>query len=95
MAGLINTVGILTHLSLASFKCVTQANSADPDRTLQNTASDQGLCSLLTECSIKFQIKIKNITEQPIKQKWPGPIDNSGKFHSAYMGFENLLSRYL
>ena len=24
---------------------------------------------------------MKNTTQQPLKQKWTGPIDNSGKFH--------------
>ena len=33
-------------------------NSADPDQTPQNMASDQGLHCLLTVCSIKFKIKI-------------------------------------
>ena len=29
---------------------------------------------------------MKNTTQQPLKWKWTGPIGNSGKFHSAYMG---------
>ena len=34
--------------------CGTYANNADPDQTLQNAASDQGLHCLLTESSIKI-----------------------------------------
>ena len=26
-------------------------------------------------------MKMKNTTQQPLKWKWIGPIDNSGKFH--------------
>ena len=29
-------------------------------------------------------MKITN--KQPLKRKWTDPIDNSGKFHSAWMG---------
>ena len=29
---------------------------------------------------------MKNTTQQPLKQKRAGPIDKSGKFHSALMG---------
>ena len=29
---------------------------------------------------------MKNTTQQTLKQKSTGPIDKSGKFHSAYMG---------
>ena len=28
---------------------------------------------------------MKNTTKQPLKGKWTGPIDNSGKSHLAYM----------
>ena len=28
----------------------------------------------------------KNTTQLPFKQKWTGPIDNSGNFHLAKMG---------
>ena len=42
--------GTLTHISLASF-CGTLANSAKPDQTHQNAASDQVLHCLLTEVS--------------------------------------------
>ena len=27
-----------------------------------------------------------NTTQQPLKQKWTGPIDNRGKFPFAHMG---------
>ena len=29
---------------------------------------------------------MKNTTQQPLKWKWTGPIDMSGKFHSAEKG---------
>ena len=59
--------------------CWTKANSADSYRIPQNVASDQGLHCLLTECSIL----IKNTTQQPLKWKWTGPINKSGKFNFA------------
>ena len=31
----------------------------------------------------KFEKKEKHTIQQPLKQKWTGPIDNSGKFHLA------------
>ena len=34
----------------------------------------------LTECCIKFWIKMKNTSQHPLKQKWTVPIDNGGKF---------------
>ena len=71
---------MITNLSLAPF-CGT--NSADPDKMSQNVAYDRGLHCLLTECSTKILIKMENTTQQPINWKWTGPIDNSGKFHSA------------
>ena len=49
----------------------------------QNAASDQGLHCLLKESSIRISIKMKNTTNQHLKLKWTGPIDNNGKFHSA------------
>ena len=58
-------------------------NSADPDQMPQNVVSDQGLHSLLTERSIKIWKNMKNNTQQPLKQKCTGPIDDSGKSHSA------------
>ena len=61
-------------------------NSAYPDQTPQNAASDQGLHCLLTECPIKFEYKIKNTTQEPFKRKWTYPTDKSGTFHSALMG---------
>ena len=63
-----NTGVTLTHISLASF-CGTKVNSADPSQMLQRAASDQGLHCLLKECSTcnKILIKIKNITQQPLK----------------------------
>ena len=61
--------------------CGTCGNSADQDQTPQNAVSDQGLHCLLTVCSIKYEMKMKNTAER----KWTGPIDNSGKFHSAIM----------
>ena len=42
---------ILAHICLVSFLLAT---STDPDQTLQNVASDQGLHYLLTERSIKI-----------------------------------------
>ena len=34
--------------------CWTKVNSADPDQSPQNTASDQGLRCLITECYCKI-----------------------------------------
>ena len=44
---------ILTHISLASILW-DMVNSADPDQTKQNAASDKGLHCLLTEYSNKI-----------------------------------------
>ena len=52
---------IIPYKHSVIFVSATQANSADPDQTPQQAASDQGLHSSLTECSIKFQLKIKEI----------------------------------
>ena len=52
----------------------------------QNVASDQGLHSLLIECSMKNRIKMKNTTHEPLNWKWTGPIDISEKFHSTSKG---------
>ena len=43
----------------------TKANSANQDQTSQNTG--QGLRCLLTECSIKISINMKNTSQQPVK----------------------------
>ena len=51
----------------------------------QNEASDQGLHCLLIDKPIKIGITMKNTTQQPLKRKWTGPSNNSGKFHSALM----------
>ena len=67
--------------SLASFSWDI-GKECRPDQTPQNAASDQGLHSLLSECSIKFQIIIKNTALQPLKRKWTGPVDNGRKFTS-------------
>ena len=48
----------LTHISLASF-CGTSANSAKPDQTPQNVASDQVLHCLQTEVFYEIWIKMK------------------------------------
>ena len=45
---------LLTHISLGSFFGGTSANSAKPDQTPQNVASDQVLHCLQTEFSIKI-----------------------------------------
>ena len=63
--------------------CMTSANSAKPDQTPQNAASDQVLYSLLIAISFKIGIKMKNTTTQPFERKWTGPNDKSGKFYSA------------
>ena len=47
---------------------------------LQNAMSDQGLHCLITECSNRILIKMKNTAYQPLKWKWTGLIDNNGKF---------------
>ena len=41
------------------------ANSADPDQTLQNAVSVQGLHCLLTETSTENTVKVKNPPEPP------------------------------
>ena len=52
----------LTHISLASF-CGTSANSAKPDHTPQNAASDQVLHGLLTEVSF---LDLNDISKQSL-----------------------------
>ena len=78
---------ILTHISLVFFLWGI-GKGADPDQTLQNEASDQGLHCLLTEYSIKIWKKWKKNTnnnhlngKQPLKWKWTGPIDQGRKVH--------------
>ena len=61
----------------------------------QNAVSDQVLHCLLTECSIKIWTNLKNTTQHPLKWKWTGPTDSSGKFHLAKMGEFNCTSRFL
>ena len=51
---------------------MTSANSAEPDQTPKNVASDQVLHCLLTEVSFKIWIKMKNITQQPWILNWTG-----------------------
>ena len=46
-----------TERSFNPYKPGTYANSANPDQTPQNAASDPGLHCLLTENSIKIWIK--------------------------------------
>ena len=48
----ISTCDPLTHISLAF--CGTWENSADPDQTPQDAASDQGLHCLFTEYPIEI-----------------------------------------
>ena len=59
----------------------TSANSAEPDQTPQNAASDQALHYLLTEGSIKIWIEWENTTQQPLKQNLTCPIDKDDKSH--------------
>ena len=54
----------------------TLANSAKPDQTRQDVASDQVLHYLLTEVN-KSE---RNTMLHPLKQKLTVPIDNGGKF---------------
>ena len=63
---------VLSHLSIASF---LSTNSAEPDQTPKNVASDQDLHCLLSGCS-KFDEKWENTTQQPLKRKWTRIIDN-------------------
>ena len=64
----------LTHISLASFLWDI-CNSAEPDQTPHIPASDQVLHCLLTECSIRIPVKMKNTTQQPVKRKcWEDPF---------------------
>ena len=64
----------------STYFCITS------DQTPQNAASDQGLHCALTECSIKIWIKIKSISQQPLKWEWTGPIVKNGKSHLAWIG---------
>ena len=58
------------------------------------TRSDATLIRIFTFCyqnvKLKFEEKWKNTTQQPLKQKWTGRIDNSGKIHSAYFFHHEL-----
>ena len=45
----------------------SQANSAGPDQTLHNAASDQVLFCLLTECTFKNLYKVENYYPQTLK----------------------------
>ena len=51
---------VLTHISLVSHFW-DEGNSADPDQSPQDAASDQGLHCLLTGISIKNMAKMKKI----------------------------------
>ena len=42
--------------------------AAEPDQSPHIAASDQVIHCLLTECSIRIRIKMKNITQQPLKR---------------------------
>ena len=44
------------------------------------------LIRFFTVCYQNVKLK-KNTSQQPLSRKWTGPIDNSGKIHSAYMGY--------
>ena len=55
----------LTHSSLASSFVGHRQISADPDQMLQNTASDQGLHCLLTECLKKSATNKKIYHQTP------------------------------
>ena len=57
------------------------ANSAEPDQMSQIAAFYQVIYCLLTYCSIRIRLKMKNTTQQPFKWKWTGPINKSGKSH--------------
>ena len=59
----------------------------------QNAASDLGIHCLLRECSFKILIKMKNTTQQPLKPKWTGPIDNREK--SIRLKWVNQTVQYL
>ena len=37
---------------------------------------------------------MKSTTKQPLKRKWTGPIDKSGKFHSASKGQTYFIAKY-
>ena len=55
-------------------------------QTVQHQISRRmiGFCTVcLQNVLLKFEKKMINTTQQPLKQKWTGPIDNSRKFHSA------------
>ena len=67
---------ILTHISLASFLWDISKQCRS-----RSEAAECGLHCLLTECSIKILIKMKNTTHQPLKGKWAGPIDKRAEFH--------------
>ena len=72
----------LTHI-MASILFVVKRQTVQTQIRRRKTASDQGLQCLLIDCPIRVGITMKNNTQQPLKRKWTGPINNSGKFHSA------------
>ena len=76
----------LIHISLASH-FGKQANSADPDQTPQNAASDQGLHCLLTGISIRNRIKMKTYTISPLNWKWTCPVDKDGRVHQVNVDY--------
>ena len=73
---------ILTHISLASFLW-DKGKQCKPRSEATKHDADQGLHCLLTEKLIKIWIEMKNSTQQPLKQKWTGPINKGRQVQSA------------
>ena len=78
----------LTHMSLAYILEIS-LNSAAPDQTPQNAASDQVLHCLLTECSIKIWIKLYKKIPPNNPRRW---MDWSNSYGSEIpLGWNGLM----
>ena len=64
--------------------CIKPYVPSIPDQTPQNAASDQELHSLLTRNYIRNRIKMKQVTWQPLNDKWSRPIDKDDIFLGQY-----------
>ena len=75
----VNVRNGLTHICLRHPFYGTSANNAEPDQTSQFAAFDQVLHCLLTECSIRIQMK--STIQQPLNGNGLVHLIKSGKFH--------------
>ena len=64
----------------------TYANSSNPVQTLQNVASELGLCRLLTGISMQNTTEMKIPTRNPENKKWTDPNDNDEQITSQKRG---------